>query len=71
MSLKTRNDWPIKEIDKDPFVAWTHFDKQSNLYVPNQNGRADHFASGLVTFGVGSQFKLVRKRCTIFSNNEQ
>lgn len=71
MTLKTRDDWPIKEIDKDPFVAWTHFDKQSNSYVPNKNGRADHFASGLVTFGVGTHFKLVRKRRIIFSNDEQ
>jgi hypothetical protein len=71
MSLKTRDDWPIKEINKDPFVAWTHFDKQTNLWVPNQNGRADHFAPGLVPFGVGNQFKLMRNRRTIFSNNER
>lgn len=66
MSLKTRNDWPVRQLQWDPFETWKHYDKSSNLYIPNQNGVASHFMPGLETFGMGNQHKLMRNSCDIF-----
>ena len=59
MKLKTVDDWPIRELELDPFNVWTHWTKNNTL-IPNENGVSAHFASGLQTFGVGDQHKLMR-----------
>jgi hypothetical protein len=69
MSLKTKDDWPIRQLGRDPFETWTHYDKSSGLYIPNENGVASHFSPTLQSFGLGESFKLSRNSCNIFQNN--
>jgi len=68
MSSKTKNDWPLRELQMDPFEVWTHYDKSSGLYVPNENGVPAHFGHYLLSFGLGESFKLSRNSCNIFQN---
>lgn len=66
MTLKKREDWPVRDLQLDPFEVWKHYDKKSNLWVLNQNGVVEHFGPTLQTFGEQKGYKLSRDCCCIF-----
>lgn len=66
MTLKKLEDWPIKDLQMDPFNVWSHYDAKTKLYVPNKNGHKQHFMPGLKSFGSGEHHVLMRNRCRFF-----